>query len=64
MSNRKNKKENLFSGIVNEFKIITWPKSKEFKITTGIVLIFVFLYIVYIGFFDLILKKVFDLLFK
>ncbi|EIA26639.1 hypothetical protein SFB4_242G0, partial [Candidatus Arthromitus sp. SFB-4] len=44
MSNRKNKKENLFSGIVNEFKIITWPKSKEFKSTTGIVLIFVFLY--------------------
>lgn len=64
MSNKGKKKQSFISGVAKEFKYITWPKSKEFKSTSFVVLTFVFLYILYIGFFDFILKKGFDLLFK
>lgn len=58
------KKSNLILETIQEFSKITWPKGKEFKNTSFIVLVFVSMYIVYIGFFDFILKKCFDLLFK
>lgn len=58
------KRSNLFLEIFQEFSKITWPKGKEFKNTSFIVLVFVGMYIVYIGFFDFMLKKVFDILFK
>lgn len=58
------KKGNLLLETVQEFSKITWPKGKEFKNTSFIVLVFVGMYIVYIGFFDFILKRCFDLFFK
>lgn len=58
------KKSSLVSEVVKEFSHITWPKGKEFKNTSFVVLIFVAIYIVYIGFLDLVLKRGFDLLFK
>ena len=64
IKNKGDKKENLLYGVFKEFKNITWPKPEEFKSTSGIVLTFVFLYIVYIGFFDWILKQIFNLLFR
>lgn len=60
----KIKKNNLILETIREFSKITWPKGKEFKNTSFIVLVFVSMYIVYIGFFDFILKKCFDFLFK
>lgn len=58
------KKSNLFFETIKEFSNITWPKGKEFKNTSFVVLVFVGIYIIYIGFFDFLLKKVFDFLFK
>lgn len=58
------KKSNLIVDVFKEFSHITWPKGKEFKNTSFVVLIFVAMYIIYIGFFDFVLKKVFDILFK
>lgn len=59
-----NKKSNLIIETIRELSNITWPKGKEFRNTSFIVLVFVSMYIIYIGFFDLILKKIFDFLFK
>lgn len=58
------KKSNLLFETVREFPKITWPKGKEFKNTSVTVLVFVGLYIIYIGFFDFIFKKCFDILFR
>lgn len=58
------KKSSLISEVVREFAHITWPKGKEFKNTSFVVLVFVAIYILYIGILDLLLKRVFDLLFK
>lgn len=58
------KKSNLFLETIKEFSKITWPRGKEFKSTSITVLVFVGLYIIYIGFFDFILKKCFDILFR
>lgn len=58
------KKTNLVLETVKELSNITWPKGKEFKNTSFVVLIFVGMYIIYIGFFDFLLKKIFDFLFK
>lgn len=67
MASKKSKLEekgNLFLETIKEFSNITWPKGKEFKNTSFVVLIFVSMYIIYIGFFDFLLKKIFDFLFK
>lgn len=58
------KKSSLVIEVVKEFSHITWPKGKEFKNTSFVVLVFVAIYVVYIGFLDLVLKRGFDLLFK
>lgn len=60
----KTKKSNLLVEVVREFSVITWPKGKEFKNTSFIVLVFVSMYIIYIGFFDLVFKRLFDVLFS
>ena len=62
-TNKVDERSNLIVEVIREFKNITWPKSGEFKKTSVIVLIFVTMYIVYIGFLDILLKKCFDFLF-
>lgn len=62
-ANKLNERSNIIVEVIREFKKITWPKSEEFKKTSLIVLSFVAIYIVYIGFLDVILKKCFDFLF-
>ena len=67
MGNKKKnlkKKSNIFVETIREFSNITWPKGKEFKSTSFVVLVFVAMYIIYVSFFDFFLKKGFDLLFK
>lgn len=60
----KEKKSSLISEVIREFAHITWPKGKEFKNTSFVVLVFVAIYILYIGVLDLLLKRGFNLLFK
>ena len=62
-ANKLDERSNLMVEVIREFRKITWPKSSEFKKTSFIVMVFVAMYIIYIGFLDVVLKKCFDLLF-
>ncbi|MCK9266808.1 preprotein translocase subunit SecE [bacterium] len=48
---------NFFNGVVNELNKVTWPEKKILKITTGVIVFFMFLFALYLGIIDVIYSK-------
>ena len=61
---KKEEKSNFFVEVFREFSIINWPSSEEFRKTTGVVIVFVFIYIIYIGALDYLSRAFFEFVFK
>jgi len=53
----KKKISKFINSVINELSKVSWPEKKVLKITTGVIIVFMILFALYLGIVDIIFSK-------